>query len=293
MLQSLNLKHIYYFWIVAKEESIQKASIALNVSPSSISEQIKTLESRVGIKLFDRTQKRMALSAAGNDLFKNLDIFFPKIDEIFESLVNHKHLNVKFVNIGFCPTLSKETRYKLSFGIIKDTYYTVKIHQGENNYLTKAFNNDEIDLLFTTNSKLDLRGDFKKINLGAKKLNLVCNHKLSKVIKKNKGIECLNEQRFINYTTDSDLHFKINKLLNTYNIHPIRSAEIDDINLILETVINMDCMAFLPENLVKEKVKEKILVKIKTDLSCLETEINAFYKPRFSEERFENHLIQV
>ena len=290
MLQSLNLKHIYYFWVVAKEESIQKASVILNVSPSSISEQIKILESRVGVDLFDRSQKRMTLGLAGKEIFTELDNFFPKLDEMFESLVNHKHVDVKLVNIGFCPSLSKEVRYKLSFNIIEDPYYTVKIHQGENSYLTKAFNDGDIDLLFTTNAKLGLKGAYKEKKLGVKKFSLVCNNKLAAKIGPVKGVEAVNEQRFINYTPDSDIHFKIQKLFNYKNIHPIRSAEIDDLNLTLQTVLSMNCFAILPDNLVNEKIKNNELTKIRCSLTTLDTPITAFYKPRLNEQRFENHL---
>lgn len=293
MLQSLNLKHIYYFWVVAKESSIQKASVLLNVSPSSISEQIKILEARIGVDLFDRSQKRMSLSLAGKDVFHNLDKFFPKMDEMFESLINHKHMDVKLVNIGFCPTLSKEVRFKLSFGLIEDPYYTIKIHQGENSYLTKAFNDGDIDLLFTTNSKLEIKGNFKKQVLGTKSFSLVCNKTVAKQINKNDGLRAINNQRFITYTPDSELHFKIFKLLSSQNIHPIRSAEIDDINLIMETIQGMNGMAILPDNLIKEKLKNKELFKIKCDLKKLDTPITAFYKVRFNETRFKIHLKQI
>lgn len=293
MLRSLNLKHIYYFWVVAREESIQKASQSLNISSSSISEQIKTLEYRIGIDLFDRSQKRMSLSPAGKEVFEELDTFFPKIDEMFESLINHKHMDVKFVNIGFCPTLSKEIRSRLSFDIIEDPYYTVKIHQGENSYLTRAFNNGEIDLLFTTNAKLEIKGDYKKKKLGVKKFALVCNKDLAKKLKTKRGIQAVNEQRFINYTSDSDLHFNIHKLLNSKNIHPIRSAEIDDLNLSLNTVLNMDCMAILPENLIKNKVESGELIRIKCDLKALDTNVTVYYKSRFAEKRFEKHLKKI
>ena len=82
----------------------------------------------------------------------------------------------------------------------------------------------------------------------------------------------------------------IHKLLNSKNIHPIRSAEIDDLNLSLNTVLNMDCMAILPENLIKNKVESGELIRIKCDLKALDTQVTAYYKSRFAEKRFEQHL---
>ncbi len=293
MLQSLNFKHIFYFWVVAKEESIQKASILLNVSPSSISEQIKILEARVGVNLFDRNQKKMILDSAGKIIFKKLDEFFPAIEELFESLMNHKHVDVKMLKVGFCPTLSKEMRLKLCFDLIEDPYYTVKIHQGENSFLVQAFNNDEIDLLFSTNTQLAPKGNYEKFSLGTKQFSLVCNKKMYAKLNKKKGIETVQNQRFINFTSDSDLHFRVYNLLKSKNIHPIRVAEIDDINLIKETLIRFNTFAFLPENSIKDELKQGSLKKITCDTKKLDTGIIAFYKPKFESERFQDHLTKI
>jgi LysR family transcriptional activator of nhaA len=290
LLQSLNLKHIYYFWVVARESSIQRASIFLNVSSSSISEQIKTLEMRLGLELFDRAQKRMSLNEVGKKVYEELNTIFPRLDELFESIVNHKQLDVRQVNIGFCPTLSKDVRVKLSFGIIEDPKYTVKIHQGENNFLVKAFNSGEIDLFYTTNSRINLHGGFEKFEMGIKKYCLICNNKVSKGLKLRDGFKVIHNQRFINYTPDNELHFNIHKLIRSQNIHPIRSAEIDDINLIKETVLGMNCFAILPENSVKNEIKSKALIKVKCNLTSLDTPIVAYYQERFNEKQFRSHL---
>lgn len=290
MLQSLNFKHIFYFWIVAKERSIQKASIMANVSPSSISEQIRTLEARVGVDLFNRSQKKMNLSSPGKVLFEKLDIFFPEIEELFESLSNHKHTEVKILKIGFCPTLSREIRFNLSYGFIEDPYYTVKILQGENSFLTRAFNNDEVDLYFSTNKNISPKGNFKKFKLGIKKFNLVCNSKLFKELEKKRGIEVLNNRRLINFTSDSELHFKIYKILHSENVHPIRVAEIDDINLIKDTIKKFNSFAFLPINSIAEELKQGELKKISFNTHLINSDVHAIYKPSFESERFLNHL---
>jgi LysR family transcriptional activator of nhaA len=279
--------------VVAKEESIQRASTLLNVSPSSISEQIKVLETRVGVNLFDRSQKKMTLASSGKAIFEKLDLFFPQIEELFESLINHKHVEVKLLKIGFCPTLSKEIRFKLCFGLIEDPYYTVKIHQGDNNFLVQAFNRDEIDLIFSTNNHIAPKGNYKKYSIGPKKFSLVCNKELYQQLKNKKGLEVIQNQRFINFTSDSELHFKIYDLLKSNNIHPIRIAEIDDINLIKGTISKFNSFAFLPDNSIVDELKEGSLKKIQCNTQKLNTKITAFYKPKFESERFTKHLIEI
>ena len=48
----LNFQHLYYFWIVAREGGISRASEVLDLSPSTISTQIGQLEKALEVKLF-------------------------------------------------------------------------------------------------------------------------------------------------------------------------------------------------------------------------------------------------
>ena len=61
----LNFHHLRYFWVVASEGSMSRAAERLNVSPSSLSVQIKTLEEQLGQQLFERRGKSLILTEAG------------------------------------------------------------------------------------------------------------------------------------------------------------------------------------------------------------------------------------
>lgn len=293
MLNSLNLKHIFYFWVVAKEESINKASAVLNVSKSSISEQVKLLEQRVGIQLFDRSQKKMRLTTSGKIVFSTLDEFFPALEEIFESLVNHKSPDVKLIRVGLCPTLSAEVKFKLTFPFIEDKKYTVKALQGENKFLSEAFNNDELDLFFTTNSQLSLRGRYERQEVDHKNFSIVVNEKVYKSLPAKNKIKALNDINFINYTTDSDLHFKIYEFLHQNKIAPIRVAELDDINLTKKIIRNTACFGILPTNSVTDEVNSKLLFTVGAPIKTLESKIYAYYNPNIKNEKFLSNLDRI
>jgi len=61
----LNYNHLYYFWLVAKEGGVTQAAEKLEISPSSISTQISTLEKNAGHKLFKRVHRQMVLTEMG------------------------------------------------------------------------------------------------------------------------------------------------------------------------------------------------------------------------------------
>lgn len=59
-----------YFACVADKLSFSRAAETLNVSQSALSRQIQLLESELGVKLFDRIGRRIALTPAGRELLQ-------------------------------------------------------------------------------------------------------------------------------------------------------------------------------------------------------------------------------
>ncbi|MEX1098915.1 MAG: LysR family transcriptional regulator, partial [Bacteriovoracaceae bacterium] len=68
-LKDINWNQIYYFYEVARKQSLKKAAKVLNVSSATLSEHIKKLEKTLGFDLFHRNHKGLALTKEGENLF--------------------------------------------------------------------------------------------------------------------------------------------------------------------------------------------------------------------------------
>jgi LysR family transcriptional activator of nhaA len=72
----LNYHHLLYFWTVARTGSIARAAEELRLSQPTISNQIKTLEGSLGVKLFERQGRRLVLTDVGRQALRYADEIF-------------------------------------------------------------------------------------------------------------------------------------------------------------------------------------------------------------------------
>lgn len=72
----LNYKHLYYFWRVAKDGGVSKASQTLNITPQTISGQISLLEDRLGHDLFKKVGRTLELTETGHLVLRYADEIF-------------------------------------------------------------------------------------------------------------------------------------------------------------------------------------------------------------------------
>lgn len=82
----MNTVQLECFVAVAEHLNFSRASEALRISQPSVSHQIQTLEDELGVKLFNRTSKSVALTPEGIR-------FLPDADLILRTAISaRKHL---------------------------------------------------------------------------------------------------------------------------------------------------------------------------------------------------------
>ncbi|MDH4042037.1 MAG: transcriptional activator NhaR [Gammaproteobacteria bacterium] len=75
-MRHLNYNHLLYFWTVAREGSIAKATQCLHLTPQTISGQLKLLEESVGEPLFHRVGRGLAMTETGHMVYQYADEIF-------------------------------------------------------------------------------------------------------------------------------------------------------------------------------------------------------------------------
>src|SRR5215470_3158513 len=72
MWQDLELRELRIFLVLADELHFGRTAERLGISQPGVSEAVRVLESRLGVKIFDRTSRRVRLTPAGEELKRSL-----------------------------------------------------------------------------------------------------------------------------------------------------------------------------------------------------------------------------
>ena len=85
-MRTPSLKAIKTFQIAAKHTSFAVAADELCITPSAVSHQIKTLETQLGLPLFSRAARALALTDAGARYLEQIDDLFMRLESVTEQL---------------------------------------------------------------------------------------------------------------------------------------------------------------------------------------------------------------
>src|SRR5277367_1538484 len=82
----MELRHLRYFVVVAEEQNVTRAAERLHVSQPPLSRQIRDLEEELGVELFRRTAKSLALTEAGKIFLREARAVLLRTDQAVEAV---------------------------------------------------------------------------------------------------------------------------------------------------------------------------------------------------------------
>ena len=85
-MEWLNYHHLLYFWTVAREGTVTKASEHLRLAQPTLSSQIRALEEAFGEKLFVRAGRRLVLTETGHLVYRYANEIFSLGLELTDTL---------------------------------------------------------------------------------------------------------------------------------------------------------------------------------------------------------------
>lgn len=109
----INYKHLHYFWVVAKEGGIARASEYLHLTPQTISGQLSLLEENLGEALFSRAGRNLELTETGRMALSYANEIFSLGGELEEMVRNIPANRPLVFKVGVADVVPKSIAYRL------------------------------------------------------------------------------------------------------------------------------------------------------------------------------------
>ena len=225
----LNYNHLYYFYAVATDGSIAKASARLHLAPQTISGQITNFEAQIGVDLFDRIGKKLQLSEMGRLIFNYAEEIFQLGDEIKNVLKTQEPTHWLTFTVGITMVISKVLAYQLLSPVLKMAEPVRLIcHEGDQDSLLADLAINKLDMILTDQALQP--GSLVKAynhNLAESGFTFFATKKLASKCR-NGFPQSLSGQPFLMQSKKSAVRQRLSLWLEKYGVVPNIIAEFDD-----------------------------------------------------------------
>ena len=275
----LNYHHLKYFRAIARQGGLTKAAEHLNVSPSSLSVQLKALEEQLGHALFLREGKSLLLTDAGKIALSYAESVFKSGDDLLATMRGLSTDKRKILRIGAVANLSRNFQLSFLRNLIIQEDVEIIIHSGNFSELLNQLQSLSIDLLLSNQAApVEINSEWKNKLISDQSVSLI-GHK--------QGIK---QKKKINFPADLEglslvlpgrgcaIRSAVDRIVGEAGVKIKILAEVDDMAMLRLIVRDSKAFTIVPPVVVIDELKTGELVEyaqipeIKESFFCITKE---------------------
>jgi LysR family transcriptional regulator, transcriptional activator of the cysJI operon len=257
----LNLYKLEIFYIASLRGSFSATAEHLYMTQSAVSQHIKELEASLGVKLFKRGRRGVALTTQGQTLFKYAERLLALSAEAENKVTNVSNLSEGKVTIGATPTIGvylvpdwlqnfRKQYQNLTVSLTTATTDTI-IRDIQSLKLELAFIEGEIKTTDYT--------DIQTLTLQTIEWYVVVAPNHPWWTHKSITINMLNQCGFVMRQKGSHTRKWVDNLFNDHSIIPKITAEFDNPESIKQALHSGDNVTILPQHTLQREIESKQL----------------------------------
>lgn len=262
-MEWLNYHHLLYFWMVAKEGSIVKASRKLRLAHPTISGQIHRLEETLGQKLFMKKGRNLVLTEEGRVAFRYADEIFTLGHEFLSTVKGRPSSWPLRLVVGISDVLAKSVVHRILepvFALSNDIQVVCRDNRTMTEFLAEMVLG-EVDVVLSDTpaaSGTSVRA-FSHL-LGECGTIFCAAPALAKQLR-TKFPQSLDNSPFLLPGMDSTMCRNLREWFDSLNIQPTIIAEMDDAAL-AKIFGEVGLGVFAAPDIVEREIKERYHVQI-------------------------------
>ena len=202
----MDIKTLKSFITVAKHKSFSQAARELNTVQPAISRHISALEVELGVSLFNRNSRDVAITQAGEQLLKDANEILT-LTEQAKTQVKRAHngqmgtLNIAYLSsacLAFMPTLI--STYKSQFPHVHVTLFEMTVTEQ-----IEALKNEQINIAFSRPLPSSIADEFTSHNIYTDSLVAIVNQNHPLANRESFDLAQLKNEQFILFNRDEAL----------------------------------------------------------------------------------------
>ena len=131
MSQSFNYRHLYYFWVVAKEGGMARAAERLDMAVQTISAQVRVLEQSLGVSLLRNEGRNLVLTEAGVAALHEADHIFALGEQLPQRVREAATGTTLRLSLGISDGIAKLAMHRLLQPVLHEPHLRLLCHEGE------------------------------------------------------------------------------------------------------------------------------------------------------------------
>ena len=262
----LNYHHLLYFWTVAREGSVTRASEKLRLTQPTISGQLKKLEESLGEKLYTRVGRELVLTDIGQTVYRYADEIFSIGREMVEAVKDRPVGRPVRLVVGLPQVLPKLIAFRLLQPALQmEEKIQIVCREGSMQEMLTKLAAHELDVVFSdcpASSLVSIRA-FNH-SLGECGIGMFGHPDLCKVFQDDSaGI--LNGAPFVMPAEGTIMRRTVDQWIDETGIHPEVVGEMDDTALM--KVFAEAGIGFIPAPLaIQQQIEEQFGLQLLTQI---------------------------
>ena len=270
MLNDINLNLYKVFYVCAKCNSFKEASEKLYVTQPSISMQIKSLEDSLGTKLFYRSNTGLSLTNEGKQLYNYIEKSYNYLTAGEKIIKQNSNMDFGTIVIGAPAHIA--SFYLLEYiGAYRTKHTNVffRIINGTTTELLKGLENHSIDFVI----------DSSPINITNQGMTILplAQFDTCFITTEQNTEKDIEKQKYVMPYERSSIRKNLEKELEKYNVKLNVVLEVETTDLIISSVKNDIGTGYVVKKSVKNELKNKELIELKTKYNLPKLELNLVY----------------
>lgn len=143
----LNYRHLYYFWMVAKEGGFARAADRLEMAVQTISAQVRDLEKDLSHQLLKPSGRGVALTEAGLAAYARAEEIFRLGQCIADEVREAASAKVARLSVGLSDGISKLAAHALLAPVLATPHLRLVCHEGESDELLSELALHQLDVV--------------------------------------------------------------------------------------------------------------------------------------------------